>query len=392
MSLVKSVRKILRWFYLVDLQPEEIRNLLIDGVPLIDVRAPVEFSLGSIPGAINLPILNDHEREQVGTTYKQVGQSAAIDLGHKLVSGEVKKQRVALWREQIEKDPRTVIYCFRGGMRSHLAQQWLSEVGIQRPLIAGGYKAVRQVLIEIIEEMSAKKGKMLIVAGTTGSAKTHFLNEVKRLVPVINLEALANHRGSAFGSMGTPQPSQVDFENMLARELLLLEKNWEKSFPDQRILLEDESRLIGRRSIPDCFFDSMRSASVIWLDESLATRVDNIYKDYIIDTEIGSFKVGSDMSQAVALFDRYRESLIAIQKRLGGLKTQEILRDLELSRINFTEINQIELNKVWIQKLLEFYYDPLYLNSLDRRQVQIEFRGSRAACLSYLERGSRGGS
>jgi tRNA 2-selenouridine synthase len=220
-----------------------LTELFLKDTPLIDVRAPVEFVVGSLPGAINLPIMNNEERAMVGTTYKKSGREQAMAQGHELVSGEIKEQRLTLWAEQIQKQPETVIYCFRGGLRSQITQRWLGERGIKRPLIEGGYKKARQFLRDEIDQFS-RQSSMLILSGPTGSAKTNLLK--KSNYPNVDLEALASHRGSAFGAMATPQPSQIDFENTLAVTLMKLGK--------KQVLVEDESRLIGRCAIPESFF------------------------------------------------------------------------------------------------------------------------------------------
>jgi tRNA 2-selenouridine synthase len=129
---------------------EYYKSLFFEDTPLIDVRAPVEFATGSLPNSVNLPILNDEERALIGTTYKTQGRETAIQLGHQLISGDVKEQRLQAWRSYIDLHPHAVIYCFRGGLRSQITQQWLKEAGIQRPLITGGYKAVRSFIIETI--------------------------------------------------------------------------------------------------------------------------------------------------------------------------------------------------------------------------------------------------
>lgn len=114
--------------------------ILANDVPLIDVRAPVEFQSGAFPSACNLPLMLDSEREAVGICYKQQGQDAAIALGNRLVYGEVRAARIAAWREQCQRHPEGYLYCFRGGLRSHIVQQWLRESGLDYPLIEGAIR------------------------------------------------------------------------------------------------------------------------------------------------------------------------------------------------------------------------------------------------------------
>ena len=144
-------------------------KVIASNTPLIDVRAPVEFAQGSLPGAVNLPLMVDEERHQVGIAYKQQGQQAAIALGERLVSGEIKQARVAAWQAYLAQHPDASIYCFRGGLRSQIAQQWLVDAGIHRPRIEGGWKALRQQLCQRIDEAAQKP--MLGVAGLAGCAK-----------------------------------------------------------------------------------------------------------------------------------------------------------------------------------------------------------------------------
>ncbi len=372
-----------------NIEIENLSQLLLAGIPFIDVRAPVEFEQGHLPGAINLPILNDEERALIGTTYKQKGQDEAVALGHKLVSGAVKDQRVQVWKEQILAHSQTVLYCFRGGQRSRITQQWLREAGVDVPLIVGGYKAGRQHLIDTIERVSAN-GHFLLVSGPTGSGKTDFLFDVRSFYPLVDLEGLARHRGSAFGYMGV-QPSQVNFENLLAKELLANESKVTEGVP---LLLEDESRLIGRSALPPVLFEKMRASKIIWIEESMETRVANIFKDYVDQTPIGqvqnsTFKCADERNilraQARDTFERYRASVRAIQRKLGGLRAQELLADIDAAESDFLFNNATDSNKKWIEKLLVYYYDPLYLGSLSKRNATVVFKGSRAEALKYLQ-------
>ena len=178
-------------------------DLVRNQTPLIDVRAPIEFKQGHIPNSINLPILSDEERHRVGIVYKQQGNEAAVRLGHKLVSGSIKDERIARWLEVCKDQPSTQIMCWRGGQRSTLAQTWLQDAGATPKKVAGGFKALRQVCIDVLD--SPKKNWWLL-SGRTGSAKTVIIHG---LANSIDLEGRANHRGSAFGRRLTPQPTQL---------------------------------------------------------------------------------------------------------------------------------------------------------------------------------------
>lgn len=359
------------------LNNHQLRELFINKTPFIDVRAPVEFKQGHLPDAVNIPILNDEERALVGTTYKNKGNEAAVKLGHELVSGETKTRRLDLWQNYIKENPRAILYCFRGGQRSQITQKWLKEVGVDRPLIKGGYKFVRNFLMDEVKRFS-ESYPMLIVSGTTGSGKTQFLQLVKSFYPSLDLEGLACHRGSAFGSMGIEQPTQINFENLLAASLIDLELQLQKK---HAILIEDESHMIGKCSVPKHFFDKMRASPVLWIDETLEVRVRNIFKDYILDSAIGN----RNFSEALLVFARYKKAVQNISKKLGGLRAQEILTLLEQSENNFKISEDLEINKVWIEKLLVYYYDPMYLGSLERRQVQVLFKGRHGECADFLK-------
>ncbi len=358
--------------------------------PLIDVRAPVEFRQGSLPNAMNLPILNDEERALIGTTYKEKGQDAAVKLGYELISGEVKESRVQLWLRAIQANPQAVIYCYRGGKRSQITQQWLQDVGIERPIIEGGYKAVRGFLISELDSYS-QSHSFRVLTGATGSGKTRLLEELKGSVGLVNLEKIARHRGSAFGSTGDAQPTQIDFENQLSLELLKLEATQARDFQP---LVEDESRLIGSCYVPESFFETLRSSGVIWIDESLEARVDNIFADYIANSAIGLAVSSSPRcaeedqilkNQALQLFARYKNAVRAISRKLGGLRAQEVLADLDFCEIQFLNSQELSVNKLWIEKLMSWYYDPLYQGSLEKRQARILFKGPYGDCLQFCK-------
>jgi tRNA 2-selenouridine synthase len=352
-------------------------EIFLKDTPLIDVRAPVEFVQGSLPGAVNLPIMNNEERAAVGTTYKQAGREQAMALGHKLVAGEVREERLEKWTDHIRLYPEAVIYCFRGGLRSQITQRWLAERGINRPLIVGGYKSVRHFLREQIDSFS-KQNNLLILSGPTGSAKTHFLKQNQDIYPSIDLEGLARHRGSAFGSYAIPQPAQIDFENEIAVKLLKISLG----LGLKNILVEDESRLIGRCAIPESLFLKMRESGLIYLEESFEQRVENIFQDYVLQTAIGE----GFLKQGRQQFANYKKAISQISRKLGGVRTQELLQDLTDAENHFLNDPQsLESNKRWISKLLNYYYDPIYANSLAKRSPKILMRGNAAAVLDYLQ-------
>lgn len=359
---------------LATIAAEQFVKIVANLTPIIDVRAPVEFAQGHIPGAINLPILNDQDRHEIGTIYKNQGQDAAVKRGHELVSGEVKAQRVQAWVDQVRQNPETILTCFRGGMRSQISQQWLADQGIHRPRIAGGYKAFRQFLIDEIERLS--KRKMMVVSGATGSGKSLVIQEIQKFRPTVDLEKLANHRGSAFGSYLIPQPSQADFENRLAYELIHLDLDVDSKNYKQNLVVEDESRMIGRSVQPESFFNHLRDSEIVLVEETIESRVQVTFDDYIAAVL---------PADRVLVFANYEKSLQNISKKLGGLRHQEVLQDLRSAVSASVDHGDLSGHKVWIEKVLVWYYDPLYFNSLEKRQPQVLFKGPRKAVLEFLK-------
>jgi tRNA 2-selenouridine synthase len=264
------------------------------------------------------------------------------------VSGDVRETRIEAWiaatnSSQTSGRP-VVIYCFRGGLRSRTVQGWLTERGVHRPIVTGGYKALRRYLLTSLDTL-AESLNFEVVSGPTGSGKTSFLQNSGR--PFVDLEALAAHRGSAFGALETPQPTQIDFENALAVTLIRLK---DCVTP---ILIENESRLIGHRAIPEALFKKMRSSPKLWLDVSLEDRVENIYRDYVLASRLGT-------RQDSRQFEDFRRAVQAISRKLGGLRAEEILIDIENSRREFESGRGLDTNRVWIEKLLRWYYDVRY--------------------------------
>ncbi len=243
-------------------------SLLLAGTPLIDLRAPAEFAQGAFPGSHNLPLMTDSERQQVGTCYKQQGQGAAIALGHQLVADDI-KNRIAKWAAFKKENPTAWLYCFRGGLRSRLSAQFLKDNGVDIDIVPGGYKALRRYLIEIIEQ--AAKQPLTVIGGNTGCAKTHLIQE---LANGVDIEGMANHRGSSFGKQVTPQPRQINYENQLAVEIL-------KIFEHSRsFILEDESKSIGAVYVPLPLFNSMSCAPMAVIDDPLEIRLQRLCHEY----------------------------------------------------------------------------------------------------------------
>jgi tRNA 2-selenouridine synthase len=357
-------------------QVEDFRRLVVEGVPLLDVRAPVEFYQGAFPHAENHFLINDEEREQIGKQYKHLGQDAAIDLGHELVTGSKKEERIAEWKAFAEAHPDGVLYCFRGGMRSKISQQWLyEETGILYPRIKGGYKALRRFLIDEME-VSAREVHPIVLGGRTGVGKTLLLHQLR---PMIDLEGLAWHRGSAFGNHATPQPRQISFENALSIELIKIRAAGNPAFA-----VEDEHRNVGSCFMPDHIRDKFRDSPLVVLEATLDERVAITHQEYIHEA----------LAEHVALygaqqgFDKWAEYLLTsidkIKKRLGAVRHAALRQVLENAIARQRDHGEVDAHREWIRELLGNYYDPMYDYQIQSNAKQIAFKGERTAVIDYL--------
>ncbi len=299
--------------------------------PVIDVRSPSEFALGHIPGAINLPLFNDEERARVGTAYKKTGRSQAFDMGLDIVGPKMSGFVQAARKFAPEKE--ILVHCWRGGMRS-ASMSWLLETaGFTVSLLSGGYKAYRAH----IRENLVDKRKFIILGGLTGSGKTLWLKQLAACgEPVVDLEGLANHRGSVFGGIGLGmQPTNEQFENELFREI--------QAFGyDEMIWLEDESRQIGRIFMPEPIFLAMTDSPLIRIKVADELRIKIILDEY----------AGLDPERLAA-------SVQQISKRLGGLVTNECLDLLKIEDF------------AGVVRLLLPYYDKTYTHCTQVRNRQV---------------------
>ena len=357
---------------------DDYQQLFTSDTPLLDVRAPVEFRQGAFPHAQNLPLLNDEERRLIGIRYKERGQDKAIELGHTLVSGEVKESRVSQWAEFIHQYPQGALYCFRGGLRSKICQQWIAEkTGVAYPRIKGGYKALRRYLLNELD-FAAQRMHVLLLSGRTGVGKTLLLN---RIGAKIDLENIYHHRGSAFGKHATPQPSQIDVENTLAVALL---KHRVRSI--NKLVLEDEAANIGSRRLPQSVVLKMQWAPLIILQAEISERVDIVFNDYILQAlREHQTLLGQDLG-FTAWAGNLRAALDKIQRRLGGERHQSIKSVLEDAVYQHLSRGDPQQHQVWIRLLLEHYYDPMYDYQLARKSERVLFRGNREEILDYLAR------
>ena len=353
------------------------QRILAAEIPLLDVRAPAEFLSGSLPGAVNLPIMDDEQRRQVGTCYKKAGKEAAMALGFRLVSGDTREERVAGWVEVISRRPRTMMYCARGGLRSHLAQQWIEEqTGKKVQLLEGGYKAFRRYLLDHLNP-DWLKSEAIVVGGRTGVGKTELIN---RLPNSIDLEAIAHHRGSSFGRYLSAQPGAADFENRLAAALI---RHGCRDF--RHIVVEDEGRHIGRRFLPSGLVRFFASGSLIVVEAPLEQRVENTHSEYVV-AEQGHYQERFGPSRGMQEWISVMESGIdRIVKKLGPSRHRQV-RELFSEACEIQEKRgDAEMHKGWIEQLLRFYYDPMYDFQLERDRRTVIFKGSPLAVRDYLQ-------
>lgn len=284
---------------------------LLENNTIIDVRSPSEFSHAHIPSAYSLPLFTDEERKVVGTTYKQSSRAEAIKIGLDFFGPKMKQIVIeveALIDQKTSKQ--LIVHCWRGGMRS-VAVAWLLDIyGFKVYTLKGGYKAFRNwVLSQFILPYN-----LMILTGYTGSGKTEILKELANKDQcIIDLEGLAKHKGSTFGALGMPaQPSSEQFENDLALMLYRLSEN----YPEKCIWLEGENSRIGGINLPHLFFNQMKAADCIHIEVPFEKRLDKIVQEY------GCFDK-----------EELKKGALRIQKRLGGLATQQVLTFLDEGKI-----------------------------------------------------------
>lgn len=354
----------------------DYRELLLTGAPMMDVRAPIEFKKGAFPGVVNLPLMNDVERQKVGTCYKRSGQEAAIALGRQLVSGPIRAERIAAWAEFARTHPHGYLYCFRGGLRSQIAQQWLrDDTGMAYPRVFGGYKAMRGFLLDEMEQ-AFKKCSFIVLGGLTGSGKTEVLGELSNR---LDLEDHAHHRGSSFGGHVDGQPAQIDFENTLAVDLLR-----KRAAGHDRLVVEDESRIVGSCSLPLALYARMQSCPMVWLEDRLENRVRRILDAYVVDLHAEFCRrLGGDAGFE-PFAARLRRSMANIAKRLGGERYQRLSALMEAALQAQRLRGNVETHCAWIEGLLTEYYDPMYGYQRKLKASRTIFAGDAAAVRDYL--------
>ena len=300
------------------------------GHVIIDVRAPVEFKKGHIANAINVPLFEDIERAEIGTLYKQQGKDIAVTRGLEIVS-----PKLVPFVNQVKKlstSKKIFVYCFRGGMRSNSFAWLMNTSGLDATILEGGYKNYRNHVLNYFE----REKKLVVLGGMTGSGKTDLLKNIKHdNFQIIDLEALANHKGSAFGSINEEKqnPQQV-FENNLFYALNLLDE-------DKHILVEDESQSIGFNKIPRGFWLQMKKAPIIKLEVPFELRVQKLVQDYTT-TNIEALKI----------------CIKKIEQNLGTQNANLCLNYLDEN--NLTEVARLTLK----------YYDKAYSFTYNKKTSQ----------------------
>lgn len=304
---------------------------LRDTLPVADVRSESEFEAGHIPGAMNIPILNNQERVAVGTDYKQKGQAEAIRTGFRLVGPRFLE--IINSADHIAKGRELLVHCWRGGMRSSNFCQIIGMAKIATHQLEGGYKAYREKALSSYRIPL----QLHIIGGYTGSGKSEILRALRqRGEQIIDLETLANHKGSAFGGlMMPPQPTTEQFQNDLFDVLLRLDTS-------RRIWVEDESIAIGRIFLPQDFWQQMTTAPVYHLEVEKGVRVQRLVREY-----------------GPADKSAFLEAMTNITKKLGGQNFKEAKQKLFDDDMTAT-----------IDILLR-YYDKAYQTGLANKQQRI---------------------
>ncbi|MDP2028703.1 MAG: tRNA 2-selenouridine(34) synthase MnmH [Thiobacillus sp.] len=303
---------------------------------VIDVRSPGEFAEDHIPGAINLPVLNDAERHQVGTLYKQVSSFEAKKIGAALVSRNI-AQHLEGYLADKPKSYRPLVYCWRGGSRSGSLTHVLQKIGFSAMQLDGGYKAYRRHVIAELTHLPAQL-TYRVVCGPTGSGKSRLLQTLAdEGAQVLDLEALAAHRGSLLGALpGQPQPSQKYFESAIWRALTRFDAT-------RPVFVESESKKIGALRVPDALLMAMRASQCIRLEVPMSARVQLLIEDYahfLLDPDA----INNQLAHLIAL--RGSDTVTAWQ----------------------TLVNQQAWDSL-VATLLEQHYDPAYFKSLSQNYV-----------------------
>ena len=322
---------------------------------LVDVRTPAEFKSGHIPGAINIPLFSNEERVKVGTVYKKESPRKALLLGLELVGPKMSDFIKQL--DAVSNENKINCYCWRGGQRSQ-SMAWLFEkAGYEVNYLKGGYKAYRHFIQTKMREL---KLPLIVLGGRTGCGKSMILKQLSaNNEQVIDLEAMANHKGSAFGGIAeNPQPSTEHFENKLFQKIQTLDQN-------KRIWVENESRLIGSVHMPLTFWEQMKAAPVVYIDFPKEERLKFLVNTY------GNFPT-VDLKDAFA----------KIKKRLGGLAYQQAVESLEQDDITTAALIALRYYDKSYNYLLENNKAP---NIYELHFDEMNFQNNATALVEFLD-------
>ncbi|NLW44671.1 MAG: tRNA 2-selenouridine(34) synthase MnmH [Syntrophomonadaceae bacterium] len=300
--------------------------LNLENAVFVDLRSPVEFNAGHIPGAVNIPLFSDQERSEIGTIYRQQGPGSAREKGLEVVAPRLAEMVASI--RKMAADSSVVVYCWRGGERSDAVARVLDIMQVDGYRLAGGYKAYRTFVIERLRELP--RSQVVVIHGLTGSGKTEIIKKMAEAGwPAVDLEGLSNHRGSVFGGLGLgEQPKQKQFDSMLYGKL--------QQFADHRFLIvESESRKIGKLFLPERLYAMMKEGLRVLIYDNMENRVNRIYDEYVV-------KSGNTTKE-------YLNCIEGLKRYLGKKKIQEITEMISDGNLR----NAIRI-------LLEEYYDPLY--------------------------------
>jgi tRNA 2-selenouridine synthase len=330
----------------------EIQAFLTESaqLPILDVRSPSEYQKGHIQNAISFPLFSDEERAAIGTAYKRVSREKAMEMGYAYAAPRAEDYIEKA--QALAQDKTLLLHCWRGGMRSEAMAKLLRSSGLEVYVLEGGYKSYRHW----VKEVHARDYELIVLGGYTGTGKTETLRALGDLgAQILDLEGLAQHRGSAFGQMPGKQPTTESFENSVAHALTSLDRH-------RCIFVEDESHHIGSCWIDSIFFDRMRRSDLLILQRSLEERVEHLCEMYGREDEA-----------------MVRDAFNRIEKRLGGQNLKLALEAID------------EGKKDIAARTALYYYDKTYSFGIEKRkeirkfELNIEGLGHRGAAEKILK-------
>ncbi|MTT31821.1 tRNA 2-selenouridine(34) synthase MnmH [Terrilactibacillus sp. BCM23-1] len=322
-----------------------------DEITVIDVRSPSEYKDATIPGSLNIPLFNDEERAEVGTIYKQTSPQAAKERGLEIFSAKLP----TFIKEFAQIEGKKAVFCWRGGMRSRTSATVLDLMGIKALRLAGGYRTYRNWIVEKFNHYDLNQ-KVYVLNGNTGSGKTTILNRLREKgYPALDLEGMANHRGSIFGQIGLEPHNQKTFDALLFQDL-------ERFQSSPYILIEGESKRIGKVLLPDFLVEKKEQGIQLFIDMPIEERITHILEDY---------QPWIHKEECIDAFNR-------IKRRIHTPIAKQIEEDLEAENFHAA-----------VRLLLEFYYDPLYERSANQypedRKVTLKVKNVDEAVEAVLD-------